>query len=322
MIHTPNFWKKKKIISFLLSPFSIIYLLGFKIYEFFNKEIDINIPVICIGNLVAGGSGKTPVTIKLRKILSKKYSKVFVLTRGYKGRLKGPIIVSKNANFLDVSDEAIIHAKKGLTCMAKNKRLGAALCKQNGAEIILMDDGLQSKDIKKDFKILVVDDQYGFGNKFVLPAGPLRQTIKNAVNTSDVILIIKNKELREKLKIVKHKNIFYAEKKIKLKKLKYNDVLVFSGLGNNDNFVSKLSNLKVNIKMIKNFPDHHKYSTAELFNIIKTARERKLSIVCTEKDYVKIPPKFKRFINVAYLEIKIFSSKKLIQLINKKLIKI
>ena len=322
MINTPSFWKKKKIISFLLSPFSLLYLLGLKTYEFFSKEIDIKIPVICVGNLVAGGSGKTPVTIELRKFLNKKYSKVFVLTRGYKGKLKGPIIVSKKSNFIDVSDEAIIHAKKGLTCMAKDKKLGANFCKKNGANIIIMDDGLQSKDIKKDFKILVVDDQYGFGNKFVLPAGPLRQTIKNAVKNCDVILIIKNNKIGKNLKIEKHKNIFYAEKRVKLKKLKYKNIFVFSGLGNNENFVSKLRKLNVNIKMIKNFPDHHKFSNNEVSNIIKTAREKKLSIVCTEKDYVKIPPQFKKFINVAYLEMKIFSSKKLIELINKKLIKI
>ena len=149
MINTPKFWKEKNLISFFLSPLSIIYFIGFKVYEFFSKEIDIGVPVICVGNLVAGGSGKTPITIELRKYLSKKYSKIFVLTRGYKGKLKGPIIVSKNSNYLDVSDEAIIHAQNGLTCMSKNKKLGAELCKKNGANLILMDDGLQSKDIKK-----------------------------------------------------------------------------------------------------------------------------------------------------------------------------
>ena len=76
MINTPNFWKEKNLISFLLSPLSVIYFIGFKIYEFFSKEVDIGVPVICVGNLVAGGSGKTPITIELRKYLSKKYSKI------------------------------------------------------------------------------------------------------------------------------------------------------------------------------------------------------------------------------------------------------
>ena len=322
MINTPNFWKEKNLISFLLSPLSIIYFIGFKVYEFFSKEVDIGVPVICVGNLVAGGSGKTPITIELRKYLSKKYSKIFVLTRGYKGKLKGPIIVSKNSNYLDVSDEAIIHAQNGLTCMAKNKKLGAELCKKNGANLILMDDGLQSKDIKKNFKILVVDDNYKFGNNFLLPAGPLRQTINSAKSNYDIMLIIRNGNGDSTLTTEKHKNVFYAEKKIKLKKLKYKDVFVFSGIGNNENFVNKLKELKINIKMIKNFPDHHNYSNDDISKIIRTSTKKKLSIVCTEKDYIKIPQKFKKFINVAYLEINIFSSKKLIKLINRKLIKI
>ena len=146
-----------------------------------------------------------------------------------------------------------------------------------------MDDGLQSKDIKKDFKILVLDDQYGFGNKFVLPAGPLRQTIKNALKNCDVILIIKNNKISKNLKIEKHKNIFYAEKRVKLKKLKYKNIFVFSGLGNNENFVSKLQKLNVNIKMIKNFPDHHKFSNNEVSNIIKTAKEKNYLLCALKK---------------------------------------
>ena len=322
MINTPSFWIKKNLFSFLLSPLSIIYLLGLKIYEFFSDEVNVGVPIICVGNLVTGGSGKTPVTIELRKLLNKKHSKIFVLTRGYKGDLKGPMIVSKKSSYLDVSDEVIIHAKNGLTCMSKNKKLGAYLCKKKGADLILMDDGLQSKDIKKNFKILVVDANFGFGNKYVLPAGPLRQTINSAIDKCDVILIIKDENKVDVLETNRHKNIFYAEKIIKLKKLKNKQIFVFSGLGNNDNFVNKLKKLDVNIRIIKKFPDHHKYSYKEISDIVRVAKEKKLSVVCTEKDYVKIPQKFKKYINVAYLEIKIFSPHKLIKLINNKLIKI
>ena len=322
MINTPRFWRKKNFFSFILTPFSIIYFLGIKIYEFFSKEKDIGIPVICVGNLVAGGSGKTPITIELRKLLNKEKSKIFVLTRGYKGKLNGPMMVSKNSKYIDVSDEAIIHAKHGLTCMAKDKKKGADFCKKGGADLIIMDDGLQSKDIKKKFKILVVDAEYGFGNELILPAGPLRHLVGYTIKRCDVILVIRENDVENLIKIKNQKNIFYAEKKIKLKKLKYKNVLAFSGLGNNESFINKLQNLNINLKITKRFPDHHKYSESEVSKIIKIAREQKLSIVCTEKDYVKIPSKYKKYINVAYLEIKIFSSKKLIHLIKEKLIKI
>ena len=183
-----------------------------------------------------------------------------------------------------------------------------------------MDDGLQSIDIKKDFKILVKDAQYQFGNELILPAGPLRQPINKAIKKCDVILEIRD-EITNTIIEEDSQNIFYAEKKIKLKKLKNKNVLAFSGLGNNDNFFNKLRKLKINLKVIRKFPDHHPYSDNEILEIIKVAKEKKLSIVCTEKDYVKVPAKFKKYINVAYLEIKIFSSQKLIQIIKKKLIK-
>ena len=229
------------------------------------------------------------------------------------------MIVSKDSKYRDVSDEAIIHAKHGLTCMAKNKKLGAKFCKKKGANIIIMDDGLQSIDIKKDFKILVKDAQYQFGNELILPAGPLRQPINKAIKKCDVILEIRDEITDTIIKKKTHQNIFYAEKRIKLKKLKNKNVLAFSGLGNNDNFFNKLRKLKINLKVIKKFPDHHPYSDNEIFEIIKVAKENKLSIVCTEKDYVKVPAKFRKYINVAYLEIKIFHHKNLFKLLKKKI---
>jgi len=110
MIKSPNFWKETNILSLGLLPISFIYLCVLKLYQLFSKETFIGVPIICIGNIVVGGSGKTPMVIKLRKLLNN-YNKIFVLTRGYKGSKKGPLIVSKNSTYQEVGDESIIHAK-------------------------------------------------------------------------------------------------------------------------------------------------------------------------------------------------------------------
>ena len=149
MFKIPSFWKKKSIISFFLLPFSFFYYLGYLTYRFSKKEVEIGKPVLCVGNLVIGGAGKTPLVIRIRQLLSRDYSKIFVLTRGYLGKNKGPLIVKKTMHFQDVGDESLIHANFGSTCVSKNKVEGAKLCKKNGADLIILDDGLQSINVKK-----------------------------------------------------------------------------------------------------------------------------------------------------------------------------
>ncbi len=149
MLKTPLFWKKKSIVSFFLLPFSFFYYLGYLIYRLLKKEVEIGKPVICVGNLVIGGAGKTPLVLKIRQLLSSDFSKIFVLTRGYLGKNNGPLIVKKTMHYQDVGDESLIHASFGSTCVSKNKVEGAKLCKKNGADLIILDDGFQSINVKK-----------------------------------------------------------------------------------------------------------------------------------------------------------------------------
>ena len=185
-------WKSKNFLSLLLFPFSILYYLCFIIYKISNKEKKCNIPVLCVGNITLGGAGKTPTVIEMRQILTKNFKKIFVLTRGYKGTAKGPLIVSKDHSFHEVGEESLLHSHFGLTCVSKKKFLGAKFCEAQGGKLIIMDDGLQSIDIKKDCKVLVIDSEYGFGNKNIFPSGPLREPISSGIKNCDLILIIGN----------------------------------------------------------------------------------------------------------------------------------
>ena len=320
MIKTPYFWKKINIFSISLLPLSIIYWFVLKFYQLLSKETYVGVPIICIGNIVVGGSGKTPMAIKLRKLLNN-YNKIFVLTRGYKGSKKGPLIVSRHSTYQEVGDESLIHAKYGSTCVSKNKRLGAYLCKKERADLIIMDDGLQSKDLVKKIKILVIDSDYGFGNKLLLPSGPLRDTIDYTISKCDFIIVFGNPKDDKFKKITEKKNLFFAQKIITIKKLRKKKIYAFSGLGNNENFFNQLKKSKYEIIKFKTFPDHYKYLENDLKNIVSEAEKYNLPIVCTEKDFVKVPKQFKKKIYVAELDIEIFSSKNFVNSIKQRLVK-
>ncbi len=320
MIKSPYFWKKNNILSILLLPMSLVYFCILKLYQLSSRETLIDIPIICVGNLVVGGSGKTPIVIKIRKLLNN-YNKIFVLTRGYKGSEKGPLIVSRHSNFQEVGDESLIHAKYGSTCVSKNKRLGAFLCKKENADLIIMDDGLQSKDLVKKIKILVIDSNYGFGNNLLLPAGPLRDTINHTISECDFIIVFGDPKENRFKKITEKKKLFFAKKIITIKKLKRKKIFAFSGLGNNKNFFSQLENDGFEIIKFMSFSDHYKYSENDLKKIINEAEKLNLPIVCTEKDYVKIPKQFHKKFYIAELDVKILSSKAFTNSIKRKLIK-
>ena len=208
-------WKSNNFLNFLLFPFSIFYYLIFVIYKLSNKEKRCNIPVLCVGNITLGGAGKTPTVIEMRQILTKNFKKIFVLTRGYKGTAKGPLIVSKYHSFHEVGEESLLHSHFGLTCVSKKKFLGAKFCEAEGGKLIIMDDGLQRIDIKKDCKILVIDSEYGFGNKNIFPSGPLRETISSGIKNCDLILIIGNNSNILKKKYDSKTKSFYGKKRNK-----------------------------------------------------------------------------------------------------------
>ncbi len=310
MFNISNFWRKINLINLTLIPLSYIYNFIYLNYRIWKKEKKLQIPVMCIGNLTLGGAGKTPVTIKLRQMISGKFKNIFVLTRGYGGKLKGPKIVMKNSKYVDVGDESLIHCLYGKTCISKNKILGAELCVSNKAEIILMDDGLQSIDIKKNLRIVVIDGQYEFGNNLLFPAGPLRQSIFSSYFNTDIAIVIGDSR-KEFIKNLRYKNIFFAKKKINLK-CKNKKLYAFSGLGNNLNFYNSLKkNSNYKIVKFKEYKDHHPYNDLEIESMISEAKKLDLQLVCTEKDYIKINKKFREKIYPIKMEIKFLDENKI-----------
>ena len=302
-------WNSNNFLNSLIQPISIFYYLVIKIYRIFKKEKNCNVPILCVGNITIGGAGKTPTVIKIRQILSNHFKNIFVLTRGYKGVKKGPLIVKRTSTIFEVGDESLLHFEYGPTCVSKNKYLGAKLCESNGCNLIIMDDGLQSIDVKKNCKILVIDGNYGFGNQKIFPAGPLRESIKECVERSDIVLVIGNIKFIKKFKIIPKEKVFQAKKEIIFDNFKNKNLFVFSALGNNKNFHISLMDRGFNIIQYKNFSDHYIFKKNEILKIIKVAKKQNLSIVCTAKDYLKIPIELKKFIHPIGLDLKIKNRK-------------
>lgn len=329
MLSTPKFWQNQNglnsIISALLTPFSWLYLLGFFIKKKLIKTRSVNLPVICIGNLNAGGAGKTPCALAIGKILQEKGIEFCYLTRGYgaendqvKFFEKNRLVFGQNRQKAqEVGDEAILLNEIAPICVAKNRFLGAKeIVSQARFKAILLDDGLQNFSLKKDLSILVIDSQIGFGNSKILPAGPLRQTIKSGLQNVDLVVIIgqKNEELFNKIRATKPELMHQILENSDVNRINYakissqnyqkflgQKIFAFCGLAYPSKFFSFLDNQGFEVIKTKSFPDHHFYQEFELFELQNYAKKLGGILLTTKKDWVKFSSKMQQEID--YLDV-------------------
>ena len=294
----PLFWDSKKISfwSILLFPFSILYLIIFwmiKIPSTFKKY---NNPcsIVCVGNIYLGGTGKTPLAAEIFKFL--------------KSDGKKPSFIKKYYNYLD--DEINILKEIGDTFYAKNRLSAISRSISNGNDVAILDDGYQDFSIKPNFSILCFSSKQLIGNGFVIPSGPLRESL-NAILRADCIVINGNKtketlEFEKKInKKFKGKKLpfFYSKYKIKnTNKLENEEVTAFAGIGNPSNFFDLLSKNKINIKNSFSFPDHHKYSKTDFDKILK---DKYTKIITTKKDYLRLNDKQKEICDYVEIDLEI-----------------
>jgi len=320
-LQTPSFWNDNTLLSQILSPLAWLYgkVVLFKSRNPKSKKVDV--PIICVGNIIVGGAGKTPVAIAIAKILLKSGLNVHFLTRGYKGRLAGPIAVDpKIHNFEDVGDEALLLSKISKTWVSHNRYLGAKAASKADAQVIIMDDGLQNSSVFKSLSFLVIDGSYGFGNKKLIPAGPLREKVEHAIKRADAAIIIgedkKNiaDKIGSKIRVIRGKIIVNR----KYHSLKNKTCLAFCGIGIPEKFFSTLKNIGVTIKKKYIFPDHHKYSDKTIDGILKTAKTLKAVPVTTEKDFMRLPKKFLMKVKTVPIEIEWEEKRELVKLLERK----
>jgi len=277
-LNKPKFWDKKgtSIFSLLLIPLTILYYLLFSINKYSRKILTKkfhNIKIICIGNIYLGGTGKTPLAIEIFKELSIK-NKVSVLKKFNKKHLDEINLLKKTTNLI-----------------CTNKRVeGVEKSLENKDNFLILDDGYQDYSLKKDFSILCINSELGFGNKMLLPSGPLRENVDEIKNfKAAVINGEKNLDL-EKFLISYNEDlkIFYSKYKLNnLEKFGNKDILAFSGVANNYKFFDLLKS-KLNLKKTISFPDHYNYSEDELAKIVETSKKQNMTVVTTAKDFYRI----------------------------------
>ena len=237
----------------------------------------IDIPVICIGNITAGGTGKTPTAISIAKLLQEKNFNPYFISRGYGGKLNSTIVDNNLHTATEVGDEPLLLSKQAKVSINPNRFEGAKLAKQDGADILIMDDGFQNPTLYKDLSFLVFDGGTGIGNGRPLPAGPLREDFIKGLKRAQAIIII-GEDKTNLSRCNFGMPIFYG----KIQPLKstnsHSDIIAFAGIGRPEKFYHSLQELDFNIIQTIDFPDHHQYKISELQNIINLAKQKKAEI--------------------------------------------
>ena len=303
----PKFWDKKKIslISIILIPISLITLLIIFLKKSFTKITSFKIPIICVGNIYIGGTGKTPVSILIAKELNKLGLQPVLLRKYYR---------SHNDEF-----EQIKHSYKNLI-INKKRSDGIIEAEKEGYDTVILDDGLQDYQIKKDLKIACFHNNQLIGNGLVIPSGPLRETLSTLKNV-DIVLINGKKNIVFEKKILSYNNnleIYYFHyDPININDFRNQRLLALAAIGNPENFFKLLdeNNLRVNEHVI--FPDHYEFSKKEIEKICFMAKKKGCNIITTEKDYFKIKKYNLNEIRYLKMSIEIIEKNKLINRIKK-----
>ncbi len=293
---TPKYWQSNSFTSKLLQPIGKIYGIAtqWRLKRTLSPKVDV--PVICVGNITAGGTGKTPVSISIAKMLETAMYHPFFVTRGYGGNLQNIMVNPKKHTARDVGDEPLLLAKQAPVVVNANRYEGAKLAIKEGADIVIMDDGFQNPSLYKDLSFLVFDGNYGIGNGKIIPAGPLRETLEDGVKRANALIILG----KDKHHLVErcHLPVFFGHTEALTTVINNPNILAFAGIGHPQKFYHTLSTQGFNVIETIDFPDHHFYSTAELEQILQKAHAKNAEIYTTSKDYVKIPPQFQNDINV------------------------
>lgn len=302
-MRTPKHWQKMNFIAAALYLPGCLYALASFIRIKLIKSTKVGVPVICIGNLTAGGSGKTPVAISVAKMLRRLGKNPFFVSRGYGGRLKDVVVDINKHSPQQVGDEPLLLAEAA-PVVVNHKRVDAAqkaICQ--GADVIVMDDGFQNPQLYKDKSLLVIDGSVGMGNLCPIPSGPMREFLALGLKRADGVVLIgpdKCNILPKLGKLPVFRGDIVPVLPLKTKKT----AVAFAGIGNPKKFYNSLEECGVNVIKRFDFPDHHFYSRNEIEKIIKEAAQIGADVFTTSKDMVKIPVDLQKQIKVLNIEIK------------------
>ena len=289
-LYKPNFWKETNLVSILLFPISLIVKLIVLMRKTFIKELEFEIPVICVGNIYLGGTGKTPLSINLGKELSILNKKPVIIRKYYKHHKDEYSLIRENFKHLITK---------------KDRKNAIKNAVQNGFDTVILDDGFQDYKIKKNLNIVCFNNQL-LGNGMLIPAGPLRESV-DSLKSAHIIIINGDQNIdfeRKLLEINNEISIFYSRYQlIDIEKYRGKKLFVVAGIGNPENFFELIRSQNLNIIKKLSFPDHYQFSKSEILNIINDARKNGYQVVMTEKDYHRV--KDFNFTEIHYIKVKL-----------------
>jgi len=294
-MHEPAFWyRPSSWMSRFLMPLGAIYgvVAGHRLQR---EGFDAGIPVLCVGNYHVGGAGKTPTVLALAKLLRELGETPVVLSRGYGGQLRGPILVDPGRHAaIDVGDEPLMLARTVPVVVARDRIDGVALARSQGASVIVMDDGFQNPAIAKDASLIVIDANRGLGNACVFPAGPLRAPLPPQLARTDALIVIGRGSAAEAVAAAvaaRGKPVLSAHLEAddaSVASLRGKRVLAFAGIGDPTRFFRTLRGSGIEVVLERVFADHHPFSQSEIETLTTEARRDGLTLVTTEKDLARL----------------------------------
>ncbi len=291
----PGFWyRPPSWKSHLLRPLGALYG-AIAAQRLQRLGFDAGIPVFCIGNYHLGGAGKTPTVLALASMLRDLSETPVVLSRGYGGRLRGPVMVDPARHLArDVGDEPLMLSQAVPVTVARDRVGGVALARSQGASVILMDDGFQNPAIAKDASLVVIDGERGLGNGRVFPAGPLRASLSPQLDRTDALIVIGEGSAADKTAAAvaaRGKPVLRGHLRpdaTAVTELMGKRVLAFAGIGDPSRFFKALRASGIDVVRERAFADHHPFSRAEIDALIAEAKRDALTLVTTEKDLARL----------------------------------
>lgn len=308
-MRAPGFWTRPPgAVAALLAPAAAAWTLATRRRIARAAAARVGVPVICVGNVTAGGSGKTPVALDLARRLLDRGIDAALLSRGYRGQLEGPVRVDPGRHgAVEVGDEPLLLATVAPTWVARDRAAGARAAAAAGAGAIVMDDGFQNPGLAKDLSLLVIDGTGGFGNGRVIPAGPLREPLGDALSRADAAVLLgedrhalgpmlTGRPGRSGPLAVLHARL--APPPDAEAQWRGRPVVAFAGIGRPAKFFETLEGLGARLVAHVGFPDHHRYRPDEVMQLVEAAARAEAVAVTTAKDWVRLPEKAKPMVRV------------------------